>query len=230
MTPLLILLPGLDGTGRLMDDFVKALRPDVKGAVVRYPTERPLHYGELREYVRAYLPTEKPYFLLGESFSGPLSVSLAAENPTGFKGLILCCTFVKNPFPSLSILAPLLSRAPLQKLPMSLVGGAAWGRHGKPRLRSLLEKSLMEVDPSVMRRRLRSVLEVDVSSSLAKINAPILSLRAGKDFIVPSSAGEWIKKSNPRVEETVFDAPHLLLQTFPSAAARAVNKFINRRA
>ncbi len=35
------------------------------------------------ELVRAALPAGEPYILLGESFSGPIALALAAERPHG---------------------------------------------------------------------------------------------------------------------------------------------------
>ena len=95
--PLLILLPGLDGTGILFADFVKAIDPCVDCLVLSYPKDQPMGYGDLDALVARSLPLSRPYVLLGESFAGPLALRIAARAPVGLVALILCVTFAKNP-------------------------------------------------------------------------------------------------------------------------------------
>lgn len=45
--PMLVLLPGMDGTGQLFSPLVSALGPDVETIIVRYPCDIPLSYEEL---------------------------------------------------------------------------------------------------------------------------------------------------------------------------------------
>ena len=85
----LVLLPGLDGTGRLFDDFIAALGPDVDAIIASYPTDQALGYAKLEPIARSFLPADRPFFLLAESFSGPLGVAIAAAPPPGLMGLIL---------------------------------------------------------------------------------------------------------------------------------------------
>ncbi|HMA00429.1 MAG TPA: hypothetical protein VKP66_20995 [Steroidobacteraceae bacterium] len=81
--PLLLLLPGLDGTGKLFAAFLRALGPGVESRVVEYSPDEPLGYEELELRVRAALPRDRPYVLLGESFSGPIAMRIAASAPAG---------------------------------------------------------------------------------------------------------------------------------------------------
>src|SRR5450755_3555099 len=97
--PVLVLLPGLDGTGKLFAEFVQVLSPKVECVVVAYPKDQPMGYGELEGLVVSALPNNRPFVLLGESFSGPLAIRIAARAPKGLVGLILSVTFAKNPYP-----------------------------------------------------------------------------------------------------------------------------------
>ncbi len=75
----LVLLPGLDGTGILFTPLVVALGNGRRVIVVTYPTsEKAQTYAKLHEVAGAALPPSGPLVLLGESFSGPLAISLAA--------------------------------------------------------------------------------------------------------------------------------------------------------
>jgi pimeloyl-ACP methyl ester carboxylesterase len=89
-----VLLPGLDGTGDLFAPVVDALGPNVPTQIVRYPLSHASDYATCEAIARAALPTDRPYVLLGESFSGPIAVSIAATAPPGLRGLILCSTFI----------------------------------------------------------------------------------------------------------------------------------------
>jgi len=93
----LILMPGMDGTGQLFAPFLDALGDSMESCVLRYPTDEPLGYSELLPRIRTELPQSGSFVLLGESFSGPLTVMLAAEEPAGLRGVILCASFATNP-------------------------------------------------------------------------------------------------------------------------------------
>src|SRR5262245_5039352 len=89
----LILMPGMDGTGELFAPFLDALGDSIESCVLQYPTHEPLRYSELLPRVRAELPHSGSFVLLGESFSGPLALMLAAEQPAGLCGVVLCASF-----------------------------------------------------------------------------------------------------------------------------------------
>jgi pimeloyl-ACP methyl ester carboxylesterase len=67
--------------------------------VVSYPTEQYLTYKELVSLVQSVLPPKEPFVLLGESFSGPLSIKAAALSPPNLRAIILWTSFVSNPVP-----------------------------------------------------------------------------------------------------------------------------------
>jgi len=59
-TPTLVLLPGLDGTGKLFAGFAEVLRPNFPSLIVSYPTDQALGYDELEARVLAALPSVPP--------------------------------------------------------------------------------------------------------------------------------------------------------------------------
>jgi len=88
----LVLLPGMDGTGLLFEGFVSALGRELEVRVIAYPSTGALGYAELESHVREALPTRGEYVVLGESFSGPIAISIAAPRPAGLVGVILCAS------------------------------------------------------------------------------------------------------------------------------------------
>lgn len=221
----LVLLPGMDGTGELFGPFLEALHPQFNVRVVRYPTDTALSYSELTAFARAALPTDEPFILLAESFSGPIGVSLAAEGTPGLIGLVLCCTFVRNPRPLFTSLRPFLGMVPVAAAPIGMLSSLLLGRYSSPALRSALVAALAQVSPAALRTRLRSVLSVDVSAQLAVVRVPVLYLRATHDRVVPAAASQLISRLKPDTRIVEIDAPHFLLQAAPAEAARQVETF-----
>jgi pimeloyl-ACP methyl ester carboxylesterase len=222
----LVLLPGMDGTGRLFQSFVAALGREIEVKVVAYPPGEPLGYSELEPIARAALPMEGPYIVLGESFSGPLAISLAASGSPQLKGLVLCCTFVRNPHPFSSRLRSLVTVLPVVLPPVSLLARLLLGRFSTPALREALEQALAPVSRSTLRARMLAVLSVDVTAELSAVKVPVLYLRASDDLVVPSSAAALVSKLNPRTQVVELEAPHFLLQAAPAVAAQAVEAFV----
>jgi surfactin synthase thioesterase subunit len=60
----LVLLPGLDGTGRLFKPFLRELPADWRVIVVVYPMDARLGYAELAALALSGLPAEGPLVLL----------------------------------------------------------------------------------------------------------------------------------------------------------------------
>lgn len=223
--PALVLLPGLDGTGSLFRDFCHALNASIATIVVSYPRDDGADYTELEGVARSFLPRSQPFVLLGESFSGPIAISIAASRPAGLRGLILSCSFARNPLPALSPLRHLVRFLPVRAAPVAALAWLVVGRFATPHLKSALADALSGVPPSVIRRRLRAVLEVDVSALLAQVDVPVLYLRASEDRLVPRSASAALS-ALPRIRIVEVEGPHALLQARPSAAAAHVHAFL----
>jgi pimeloyl-ACP methyl ester carboxylesterase len=224
---MLVLLPGMDGTGDLCAEFVAALGLDFPVITVRYPTTEFLDYTALVALARSRLPSERPFVLLGESFSGPVAISLAASAPPGLVGLILCCSFARNPHRWFRSLRFLLQLVPVKHIPITLAARMLLGRFASPERCSAFGNTLAQVSPAVLRARMRTVLTIDVTSKLKEVSVPVLYLRASEDRVVPSSVAEDIAKALPHVRIVNIKAPHFLLQALPSEAAQIVREFLH---
>lgn len=194
----LVLLPGMDGTGTLFEEFLAKLGPAFEPIVVAYPTGRALGYSELELLVRAKLPADRPYILLGELFSGPIAIAVAASRPPGLIGLVLCCSFARNPYPMLRSLRRLTRLIPFNILPAGLASSFAFGRFATPQLLAALGKALSAVPGATLAARLAEVLGVDVSPLLPRVRAPLLYLRGSSDRIVPGSCADDIVRGAPQ--------------------------------
>jgi pimeloyl-ACP methyl ester carboxylesterase len=226
MPPNLILLPGLDGTTRLLAPFVDAVRAYFASvAAIVYPHDVPMDYTALEMFARERLPKESPFVLLGESFSGPVAIRIAADPPPNLVGLVLSTTFPRAPVPLISSLAPLTRFAPTRTIPISALSFALLGRWSTPAFRRDLRTALNEVAPAVLRARAAAAMRANVSNSLPKIGVPTLCLRAEHDRLLRPHAALELLQRIPNAREVAMPGPHLLLQTRTDAAAEAVVRF-----
>ena len=221
----LVLLPGMDGTGELFAPFQEALGEDFDIRVVRYPVDGPQTYAALTEVARAALPDTGQYLLLGESFSGPIAVALAATDPPGLMGVILCASFVRDPRPVLTRCAALLDGLPLPEIALRPARWALLGGHATPSLVNLLQRVFDQVGIATLRARALALRQVDASDALVRLRLPVLWLRAAQDRLVPSSTTTLASRLRPRMKVVCVPAPHGLLQTMPAAAAHEVRSF-----
>jgi pimeloyl-[acyl-carrier protein] methyl ester esterase len=221
----LVLLPGTDGTGLLFADFVAALGAEIDTVVIDYPRDRSLSHAELQTLVRERLPVGERFVVLGESFSGPIAIALAASPPQNLVGLILCCSFASNPRPELSFLRSLL-RLPLPRVPSFVLSPWLLGRFKSDAMHARLDRVLGQVSPAVLRDRLRAALSVDVTDDLRRVQVPMLYLRATQDRLVPASAAKRVAALAQKIRVMDVEAPHLLLQTAPAVAAAHVRAFL----
>lgn len=224
--PVLVLLPGLDGTGKLFAEFVRVLKSTVECVVVAYPKDQPLGYGELEGLVVSGLPRDQPFVLLGESFSGPLAIRVAARVPAGLVGLVLCVTFARNPYPSLGWARPLAQYLPVKRFPRWLRAPLMWGSASPNSASSHVERAMSGVSAAVVRRRIAELLAVDEAAALRRIQCPTLVLRAARDRVISHRATQVILKNSPNAKLVEVDGPHLLLQTRTAECAEQIVSFL----
>ncbi|MCC7646219.1 MULTISPECIES: alpha/beta fold hydrolase [unclassified Janthinobacterium] len=228
-SPLLVLLPGMDGTASLFHHFDAALRAHsaIDTLAIAFPAA-PLDYAALEAFVRDRLPRDRPFVVLAESFSGPLGAALRADPPPGMRALVLCCSFVRNPRPMLAPLRHLLGLVPFGTMPGFALRQALLAPYATPQLQEELAAALAQVPPATLRQRLRAVLETNATRSFARGSLPVLYLRARHDRLVPPANAVQILRQAAGAQLVDIAAPHMLLQAAPEAAAGAVAAFIRR--
>jgi pimeloyl-[acyl-carrier protein] methyl ester esterase len=228
--PLLtLLLPGLEGTGRLFSRFLAAGGGGLELRAISYPRDRFLGYADLEELVARELPADRPFALLGESFSGPLALRLAAKAPPGLVGVILVTTFHRKPaaplFRRLSLLAPAFFRMPL---PPHVVRLLLAGSDAPDDVVAEVRSTVATVDAQVMAARVREALQVDATDALLACPVPILFLGGKDDRLLRSALPIEIRSLRPDAEIRMLDAPHLVLQRRPKEAMELVTSFLQR--
>jgi pimeloyl-[acyl-carrier protein] methyl ester esterase len=220
----------MDGTGKLFAGFVKALTGEFEITIVSYPTDACRSYSELKESVLSLLPRSDSYALLAESFSSPLAIQCAADNPVGLKALILCAGFSSPPLSGfsrffVSLFAPVASHF---KLPAFAARSILIGRNAPESLLSAVQGVVASVRPKVLAARVRGTLACDVRKELTQVGVPILYLRATEDKLVREQSMEEILRIKPDAKVISIAGPHLLIQREPRLTAEAVVGYLRQ--
>jgi len=223
-----LLLPGLDGSGRLFAPLLAAGPRGFDPRVVPLPADAPRSYDEYLEALRPALPRRGDWALLAESFSGPLAVRLAAERPRGLVALVLVATFLHRPLqPWLAPLAPLVG-APLFALPLLaptvrlLLAGA-----GAPdAVVEEIRQATAAVPAAVLARRAKEALAVDVRAALAATEVPLLYLGPAGDRLIRTDVEEDVLSARPDAVTAILDGPHTILQVRPQACLARLEPFL----
>jgi len=222
----LVILPGLDGSGELLTEFARELADKLIVEIVTYPSDLPLGYEELAVLVLSKLPITEPFVLHGESFGGPLALTVAARYPPGLVGIVLCASFARFPFGAIRALRALVpfspTRAPLPLLSWALLGRwatSAWVRR--------MAQGIERLSPSVRRARVMAALSIDTRAALSRLELPLLYIRAAEDRLVWASAGAEVMASARNGHLVEVSGPHFVLQSAPTGFAKAVLGFVH---
>lgn len=224
----LVLLPGMDGTGCSLRPVLPWLaEAGIEAEALSYPGDEALGYAELEAWIRERLPQEGPFWVGGESFSGPLAVRLAADPPRGLAGVTLIVSFVTNPiWPGFRLASRLVGSLPFRRPPPSwfmrrlLLAGAS------DRTIQAYVDAVRPVRPEVLAHRVREMNHVDVRTELRTARVPVTYLRANQDRMVGYGALREVVSLRPGIRVQAIDGPHLVLMTRPRESADALARLI----
>lgn len=224
-----VLLPGLDGSGRLFKGFIRYMPRDTAPVVVTYPDEGWSSVQDLVLAIESALPTQAPFVMIAESFSGPLALRLASLAAVKPEAVVLCASFAGSPIGWVEaelarFAVPLLAR---WKIP-------AW----------LIRRYLLGSVPVELVEEFRSTLNGLSSEALASrfgalnefrrwappsLSVPILYVRATRDRLVGIGEARRVMRHYPQAELREIEAPHFVLQSAPDEAVRIILDFLLRR-
>lgn len=215
-----LVLPGLDGTDLLLDRFRQLAPPTYDVTVLALPDDPAAGYSELCDHFRKTVASAGQCVLIGESFSGPLAVLLAQRHPGLVVHLVLVATFVVSPVPFVARWIPwsLFFRLPLPSFAARrfMLGPFDDG------LVNLLQTAVGTVSPRTLARRMRSVIEVDVSDQFRQLTCPVTCICPTNDALVPDRSVTTILELREDVILKRIEGPHLILQTRPEQAWKHV--------
>ena len=220
----LVLLPGLDGTGRFFSRLEHRLAGRVPVLTIGYPQDANLGYRALTDLVLSRIEGED-VVVLGESFSGPIAVMVAAASPQCVKGVILSSTFLKLPWPAWLVRASAAFEP--AGLARALLGPILRGRDDDPELSAQIADVMAAFPADVRAARLRAVAAMDAREIFKTIACPVLALHGRNDWLVPRSSIVTAVARKPGAVLKLLDGQHMLLQTNTVAAATVIEAFMN---
>ena len=221
----LVLLPGMDGTGALFEPLLNCLPSTIETTVIPLPQSGPQDYGSLAIHVRAPLPNE-PFFLLAESFSGPIAAALDQCPDMQVRGLVFAASFIEPIRHPLLPLAKLLPLSALMSLPLSQLALKHFmlGHNGPRSDIARFANVVRSVPSSCLRARLGTVSSFPPVGYAS--DTPSLYLRATGDRLIDASASDAFASTYQNLIVKDIDGPHFVLQAKPQQCAGEILAFM----
>jgi len=232
----LILLPGLDGSGRLFDPFLSVLPETLSASVVRYPTEQSLSPRVIFPCIREVIPWDRPYVIVAESLAASLALQFVEDQQHDIRAVVLCASFVSNPLSALPGTGALQWAASLiaedkfwlEKEPTpALVRKHLAGEDASPALVDHAVEVLRSLKPEVRSSRVQMIRNADARRELRQCTKPLLYLQASEDQFVRPGMLDEIRELKPSAKVAVVKGPHFLLQRNPRGAIEAIRTFLS---
>lgn len=222
----LILLPGMDGTGKLFVPLV-SLIPDIDVEVIPLPETGPQDYDSLTDWVSSKLP-ESDFVLLAESFSGPIAARLSQQNNPHLKSIIFVASFLSSPSFWKLAFARCLPIKLLSKMPGARFFYKVFclGQDVKPQSLKLFESVLVEVPQVILKARLKTI--VDLTYCPFSSNLAVTYIQASDDKLVPDAALQDFLRSYSDLNLIKICGPHFLLQAKAEEAARVIREVFEK--
>lgn len=190
--PPLVLVPGMDGTGRLFYRQVPALATRYRVATYSLRDDAPdmdAEVADLARVVRAVAPPGTPAVLVGESFGGTVALSFALAHPDLVAALVVLNSFPRFlPQGRLWLAITALRWMPWEAMPL-VRRLTAFRLHSRYTHRREIRRFL-ELTRSTSRdgyiARLRVLQSYDVRDRLGELVMPVLFLASERDHLVPA--------------------------------------------
>lgn len=192
--PPLVLVPGMDGTGRLFYRQIPLLSR--RFSVVTYALRDTADsmdtlVADLAAIVEAVAPDQQRAIIVGESFGGALALSFAVAHPDKVRAVVTLNSFPYfAPQVRLWLAWWLLRILPVGTMPL-VRRLTAFRLHSAHTHRDEVERFMTltrDINREGYLNRLRILRHYDVRSRLHEIGAPSLFLAADADHLVPAVA------------------------------------------
>lgn len=202
--PPLVLVPGIDGTALLFYRQEPLLRRSFEVVTFPLPDEPDASMPDLVDRLADFCSevADNGVILVGESFGGALSMSMALAHPELVSGLVIV-----NSFPWLSNrwrlrLAPRLLRLiPWGAMPLvrAYTESHLHSRHALPEDLAQFHIRARSIGKDAYIRRLELLASYDIRHRLASLGPPTLFLAGNEDRLVPSE--DWANYMAARVPD-----------------------------
>lgn len=195
--PLFAFLPGMDGTGELLQTQISDLERYFDIRCLSLPpgdrSDWPTLSAQTAALLRRVRQSERPIFLCGESFGGCLALAVALEVPQLCDCLILvnpASSFQERPHLKLATaVLPWMSDGIYRNLTRTILPLLMGNRAVAPRAREALLEAMKSVPPQTAGWRLSLLEDFQVPpQQLRRLSCPTLLVAGAADRLLPSVA------------------------------------------
>jgi 3-oxoadipate enol-lactonase len=215
--PVVLYLPGLDGTGRLLYRQ-GPLHNGYRVVCASYPQDRFADYEELAGSAERELEAVgegRPAAVLAESFGGAVALTLALRRPDLVERLLLVNTFAHYPhrfrIQLFALLSEVLPARPSPPRSREFRARFFFSPDVGPEVRGGWWERTSGVPMSGFALRLRLVRRVDLRRQLPQVRCPALVLVAPDDRVVPPVAGRELARLLPHAHLVEMRVGHAAL-------------------
>lgn len=223
------IIPGIDGATTLLRPLAKELLP--YHTVLLDYQEHGHSVEEVSSLILERIGGERISVLLGQSFGGPVAISLASRIPT-LRAIILVSSFTTPPLQFLSavtqnnLLGELASAFFCSPTGSWLVARLLLGNRSDlfDKFGEQIITQIAQLSPELIKNRVKAVHSLDISSWLDTL-PPMLSVEARGDPLRLGSSVSFPKAGGMSVP---IEGVHLLAETQPRTIAQLAIEFLEK--
>lgn len=221
----IILLPGLDGTGKLFNQFSSLLPSFLTVDIYTLPINGEQEPRALAESLALEKLLNEDIFIIAESFSGPIAYELIKYHKGKIKGIILVSSFLSVPHPLLKLTRWLpLSLFPWHCAPAWAIRLFCVGIDASDDLVQQVLNAINSVPAYIIAARIKALCKLRQPQD--KIDIPCLYLQPSADRLIPKWHAEMIRALFHNFTMRVIPGPHFLLQANPKECVESVMEFV----
>lgn len=220
----LVLLPGLDGSGKLFANFIAALGDGRQVLVIDYDCGGPQDYESLFRQTLARLPQKGDFILIAESFSGPIAAMIGAANIHNLKMIIFVATFLEGFRPLMFWAARHAGTLRRIRAPSFILKNIFFDAETPEDVLEAFRNIIKRLPAAVLEARLRAVESLKAGG--IRIEKPCVYIGARGDRLVPARCAGPFQRAAPHIQVLQVDGPHFLLQARAGRCAEVIEKLI----
>lgn len=162
--------------------------------IIEYPKNQIMSYPELQEYVFQKVMIYDEFYVLAESFSGPIAASLVPLCQNNIKAIIFVASFVETPLLLSRLSSRLFGKLPymnqLHKMPFEIIKKMLLNNYHDEYVEGKIKEFLATAKEEVIYSRIKEMINLNHSflnsynDSFVQFNGKVLSIVAGQDNLL----------------------------------------------
>lgn len=217
-----ILLPGLHGNGELFNPLSNLLSDSCTCIAIDYPDKELLPYEDLVTLVKSQLPSKEDFFIIAESFSGPIAYMISLNPPRNLKFVVYGASFIDNPNKFLLYfrrVIPYIFKFSIL-LPNNIFNLMLLENMGTPDLIIQLKNILRSFPRKLFRYRLNLLAKLSLPVKKTEVSA--IYIRPLSDYLVTDAGFHSVSLRHKQVSRFEVKGTHFLFQSNPGECAKII--------